>query len=277
MKKKLIYDVGMHIGTDTNIYLKKDFDVIGIEADPYFCERNYKKFEWYIKNKRLTILEIGIDRKKGIKKFYMNQKFPSLSSFSFHYATKRLREYKEFRYQPHDVIFIQTVPISDIIKKYGMPYYMKIDIEGYEIHCLNKLRKDFKPKYISAEVGNNIKVAVKLRKIGYNKFKLIDQQRNQPHGSSGEFGNNAIDFETNKNWKTYPEILNSLKKLAFPNPAWFDIHATYENTKEKYSKIRLSLLEFETRHKKIIGKIGIILKRYFPKVYFQLKRELPIR
>jgi len=32
--RKLIYDVGMHKGEDTDFYLKKGFDVVGIEADP---------------------------------------------------------------------------------------------------------------------------------------------------------------------------------------------------------------------------------------------------
>ena len=36
--RNLIFDIGMHIGQDTEFYLKKGFRVVAIEADPTLAE-----------------------------------------------------------------------------------------------------------------------------------------------------------------------------------------------------------------------------------------------
>lgn len=146
------------------------------------------------------------------------------------------------------------MPISDVIEYYGVPFYMKIDIEGYESKCISTIKKNNKPKYISTEIDKNIKVAIQLQRLGYTKFKLVNQEDNIPYGSSGEFGEDAIDFEDGRKWCNYLELLNKIKKLS--NQAWFDIHATYDKEINNYSKAKLLYLEFKTRYKTLIGFVG---------------------
>ena len=47
--KKLIYDVGMHKGEDSDFYLKKGFRVVGFEADPDLAELCRQRFSKQIK------------------------------------------------------------------------------------------------------------------------------------------------------------------------------------------------------------------------------------
>lgn len=45
MENKLIYDVGIHIGTDTERYLKQGYNVIGIDANP-FVKKHIRYWNW---------------------------------------------------------------------------------------------------------------------------------------------------------------------------------------------------------------------------------------
>jgi 16S rRNA A1518/A1519 N6-dimethyltransferase RsmA/KsgA/DIM1 with predicted DNA glycosylase/AP lyase activity len=58
--KKVVFDVGMHKGEDTDFYLQKGFNVVAFEANPElvkFCEN---KFANEIKEERLIIVEGAI-------------------------------------------------------------------------------------------------------------------------------------------------------------------------------------------------------------------------
>ena len=47
-KKNLIFDIGMHVGQDTEFYLKKGFNVVAVEANPKLVKENTEKFKEYI-------------------------------------------------------------------------------------------------------------------------------------------------------------------------------------------------------------------------------------
>ena len=54
--RRLVYDVGMHRGEDTEFYLRRGFDVIGIEANPQLVEMLREKFRSEIRTGRVTII-----------------------------------------------------------------------------------------------------------------------------------------------------------------------------------------------------------------------------
>ena len=56
----LIYDVGAHRGDDTQLYLEKGFSVIAIEAVPELCDALSEKFNKYVVDGQLKILNVGI-------------------------------------------------------------------------------------------------------------------------------------------------------------------------------------------------------------------------
>jgi hypothetical protein len=84
-------------------------------------------------------------------------------------------------------IRVEAKKVSSLFAAYGIPYYCKIDIEGYDSFCLKTIDKEKGiPKYISAEAlaeraGKQISEREKLEVLdllyglGYTKFKLVDQ------------------------------------------------------------------------------------------------------
>lgn len=166
----LIYDVGMNNGNDTAFYLACGYRVLAIEADPDLVAAASKRFKAEIDSKRLTILNIGIAEKAGPATFWINEVQSIHNSFE--------RAYAAGRGEPHHPIVIQCRRVDEILREYGMPFYMKIDIEGHDIVCCNQLSTGNKPKYISVEMLR-IELLLKLRDLGYDRFKLITQVDHQ--------------------------------------------------------------------------------------------------
>jgi len=162
----LIYDVGMHNGYDTAFYLACKYRVIAIEADPTLVAAGEKRFQKEIAAGQLKILNVGIAEQPGTATFWINDVKSIYNSFT--------REYTAQHGHPHHPITIQCRRLDDIVREHGVPHYMKIDIEGHDIVCCNQLTTATKPRFISVEMSR-IELLVKLRDLGYDRFKFITQ------------------------------------------------------------------------------------------------------
>jgi FkbM family methyltransferase len=174
----LIFDVGLNIGQDTAFYLSQGYRVVAVEADPALAEAARKKFDRHIQEGRLDILNIGIADRDGVADFWICEEKPEFNSF--HRAIAARDSYS------HKCIQIQVLRFAKIIERYGVPYFLKIDIEGNDMLCLDGLSSSSLPKYLSVEsecpvdeesasVEDGLRVLQKLDSLGYRQFKLIDQ------------------------------------------------------------------------------------------------------
>lgn len=251
--KELIFDIGMHVGQDTKYYLEEGYKVVAIEANPVLVVNACKKFNKYIATGQLKIVNVGIAESEGKLPFYRNLRLSEWSSFNKGSGTRNGT--------PFETLEIQCTTIDNIFRQYGVPYYMKIDIEGNDYLCLSGISDIAKPKFVSCEAGSLDCLDLLVSK-GYSKFKLISQLNNfnpidlkresrkyfpitqiikngiklrvqkvfpiqHPYGSSGPFGE-----ESKGEWKSYNEIRKLY--LEFYNNgkplnkiSWFDFHATY--------------------------------------------------
>jgi FkbM family methyltransferase len=57
---RLVYDVGMFNGDDTDYYLKKGFRVVGIEANPHLIPQLTERFSADIEQKCLVIENVAV-------------------------------------------------------------------------------------------------------------------------------------------------------------------------------------------------------------------------
>ncbi len=174
----LIFDVGLNIGQDSEFYLAEGYRVLAIEADPVLAEAARKKFSKEVEEGRLEILNVGIADRDGVADFWICQEKPEFNSF---YRTIAARDSYS-----HKCIQIRVIRFSRIIEQYGVPYYLKIDIEGNDMLCLEGLSSSCLPKYLSVEsecpldeesatVADGLRILEKLYDLGYREFKLIDQ------------------------------------------------------------------------------------------------------
>jgi len=163
---RLIYDVGLHNGDDTTYYLSKGFNVVAIEADPVQADKAKKKFSSYVDRGQLKVLNIGVAAEEGEFEFYINEAHPEWNSFDLSITSRDGL--------PWHTIKAKATSFDKIIFEHGVPYYLKVDIEGHDYLCIKGLDKNNLPKYMSVEV-NDISLIHDLAKKGFTRFKIIFQ------------------------------------------------------------------------------------------------------
>lgn len=251
--KKLVLDVGMHEGQDTILYLSQGYRVVAVEANPVLAKLVESRLSEKIVKGDLVVENVGISStESNALLFYQNLSKSEWSSFNYDAAHKMGSKVLE--------INVRSVKFESLIEKYGIPFYLKIDIESYDIVCLNSLLKfPEKPKYISCE-ASSIEILERLKELGYSQFKLINQswfhksinldleervlfpyfsmvinifrkrlrhflKERYPVGSSGPFGEDA-----HGKWLSFEEAKILFEKFysvvgPMNNQSWFDIHA----------------------------------------------------
>lgn len=257
--KDLIYDIGAHTGRDTEFYLKKGFRVVAVEANPSLCEQLNVKFKEFIKSERLFIVNKAIYNDAHINGGFQSR-FVKFLIHKHHddWGTIKSGWNRVFEDEIEE-IEVETTQPGWLYEQYGIPYYMKIDIEGADIECIRELSPDHLPTYLSAELltynnilgenVNNIEIINDLVNLGYTKFQLVDQSKNYKtkcpnppsEGTyvdykfdgtcSGLFGKELPD-----KWSTFDNILFQYIHYYRRTPnccgeslddnGWFDIHCT---------------------------------------------------
>lgn len=173
----LIFDVGMHRGEDTEFYLKKGFRVIGFEADPQLAAFCRQKFAVELDQGRLVLVEGAV----APENFGETLDFYASSNSVWGSARSEWAARNENFGAEANVITVKRTDIFEIFKKFGIPFYLKIDIEGMDRHLLDQVASlPLKPTYISiesekADYKNLVDEFEALRRAGYASFKIVQQ------------------------------------------------------------------------------------------------------
>lgn len=236
---KLIYDVGAHRGEDTDFYLGKGFRVVAVEANPVLVEQLRVRFHDQLVSGQLIVVDkaIGSDFDESIS-FYVNELKDDWSATDREVASKGTMAVTEVK--------VHTVSLDDLFSQHGVPYYLKVDIEGGDLAVAQSLLSiaDL-PQFVSFEFHETRMLAV-LEVAGYRRFQMTNQFLNGLRGEvtppregqaywpgqftgyhSGHFGRELPEGE----WVDFEEAMR--QRLAYLHvcktgdlkDSWFDLHA----------------------------------------------------
>jgi FkbM family methyltransferase len=257
LDRSLIFDIGCNDGQDSNFYLKKGFRVVAVEANPALCAQLRQRFAGQIADRRFLLVEKAIAEKAGVVEFYVNEVENIRSTIMPGHV-----ERADALGRPSTKIVVPSITFSTLIEEFGVPYFMKVDIEGADLLCVKGLaRVTERPIFLSTEypltLADQISELLLLRKLGYKRFKLIDQMSvpsQVPPRPAREGQYNTHNFEFNASglfgaelpgaWLTLRGIIaryvllfarnkrmGLLRRLPFLNRfaghgSWYDLHAS---------------------------------------------------
>jgi FkbM family methyltransferase len=158
-------DVGMLDGADTAYYLSSGYRVVGVDANPLVIENCTARFEREIAEGLLTLLNVGISDQEQTLTFYHNLSEPGQSSFFPEYG-QRGGKFVSME--------VPCTTLRQIIESHGIPYYLKVDIEGMDETAILSLDATTRPRYVSAELNRSGRILEHLQSIGYTHFKLLN-------------------------------------------------------------------------------------------------------
>lgn len=231
MPLRIIYDLGANNGDDISYYLLKADYVVAVEANPVLASQIRARFADQIAQGKLAVEScvLTADSSADAVSFYVHRTNHVLSQFP-EPAAAALPEF--------DRIVLPAVNIIDLIRKYGSPYYVKLDIEHYDQVILRALfEHGVYPPYISAETHSIEVFAMLIALGGYTAFKLVDGmsvptqykevrirtlggevRHSFPSHSAGPFGEDIAGP-----WMTQN---NFFHLLSYAGLGWRDIHAS---------------------------------------------------
>jgi FkbM family methyltransferase len=139
----IVYDVGSHAGNDVAYYLRQGHNVVAIEANPLLTHLTRQRFSAQIDSGHLTLLNYAVSDIECNSEFWICDANLEWSSLNQQIAS---------RYETHHhKINIPSVRLDKLFLNYGVPEYLKIDIEGTEDRCLAGITETAMPMYISVE------------------------------------------------------------------------------------------------------------------------------
>jgi FkbM family methyltransferase len=162
--RPLIIDVGAHNGDDTAYYLNCGYRVVSVEANPVLADelrQRFRDFPVCVEN-----VCVGQADSETVT-FWVNQVNSTWSSFERAVAAREGTEAIP--------VEVPSVQMGTLLKRYGVPHYLKIDIEGMDEECLRSVDPANAPKYISLEVSHSGDIIGGLQALGYTHFKLVNQ------------------------------------------------------------------------------------------------------
>lgn len=228
----LIIDLGMNNGDDTEYYLKKARRVVALEANPSLCEKARLRFQNEIATGRLEILNLAIWSDYDRRTFYLNLENDHWSSLDHNWASR-----DETKCVGVD---IDCVPLKYLFARFGVPHYLKIDVEGADHIVIGQLVDcEYLPLYLSLEDCRfGYEYIATLSEAGYTGFKLLDQStvldlqdemvgHKFSLGSSGPFGEDVPgDWLPRLAMEEYysQEVRDRNNNRMAPRTRWWDIH-----------------------------------------------------
>ena len=163
----LFFDIGAHLGEKSKKILDKNLKIVMLEPLPQ-CVKQLK--EIFKNNKNVEIVEKAVGRIIGNTILEVNSKIPTISTMAKHWKSGR------FSNQTWDQkISVEVTTLDHLIKIYGLPSYIKIDVEGFELDVLLGLSQKagiISFEFTSEFLDQTTKCLDHLKKIGYSKFNF---------------------------------------------------------------------------------------------------------
>lgn len=198
-KKDLVFDIGANKGNKTNIFLKLKSKVIAVEPDKTNQKVLHSRFNY---NDNLIVVNKIVSDKIGVETLNIVSDGNEVNTCSDKW--KEVIENNENNRFEADRSFtireeIESTTLSDLIKKFGSPKYIKIDVEGYEYNVLKGLKS----------CVNMISFEANIPEFIDESKKCIDIINNLSENYSYKF-TDTINFQSN-NWVNFQEIMKIIE------------------------------------------------------------------
>jgi FkbM family methyltransferase len=200
----LVFDVGSNTGAKAEQYLKNGARVVCFEPQIACIDALLRRFRG---NDRVIVIRTALGANIGEAEMSICTDASTISTFA--------NEWKMGRFKDHKWDRTEMVPVTTLdaaIDQYGLPFYCKIDVEGFEASVLSGLTRQVPVisfEFCAEGLDQTEACLGLLSRLGYTAF-------------------NACMGETNTYFRPAPvspaELMKYLRGLSDPL-AWGDVYA----------------------------------------------------
>ena len=165
----MIFDIGMYDGADTQYYLNRGYKVVAVDANPELVAQARESFAQELSLGRLVVVHAAISQNGEDVELELCRENLGSSTIVAH-------RFREKNRTSSGSVVVPGTTLGQLFKKYGLPKYVKVDIEGADELCVFDLSAHERPDYFSFELVNHPKSSLQhLASIGFKEFRLVNQ------------------------------------------------------------------------------------------------------
>jgi FkbM family methyltransferase len=134
----LVFDVGAHAGNRTRAFAALGCRVIALEPQPDFARILRFLFGG---STRVEVLEIAASEIDGRIALAVSDRFPTVTTLDTPWREVRSREPGFAAVEWNRQIEIESARLDTLIERFGLPAFVKMDVEGSELRVLQGLSR----------------------------------------------------------------------------------------------------------------------------------------
>ncbi len=180
----LVFDIGAHVGDRTLILRKLGAKVIALEPQPFLAKALQEEFA---PDPNVTIIQAGVGAEAETAILHVNSANPTVSTLSSKFidAAQDAEGWQDQRWDHSETIEITT--LDSLIQRYGIPAFIKIDVEGFEDRALKGLTSpvpalSFEITTIARDIGLNALDGI--HRLGPYQYRLSLGETHRFHHST---------------------------------------------------------------------------------------------
>lgn len=129
----LVFDIGAHAGNRTRAFAALGCRVVALEPQPDFA--------WllrclFARTPRVTVVETAVGREAGTTTLAISQRNPTVTTISATWREARAVDPTFTGIHWNRSLRVTVTTIDDLIRRFGTPTFVKIDVEGAELEVL---------------------------------------------------------------------------------------------------------------------------------------------
>lgn len=136
----LIFDIGANDGHKTEAFINIAHNVICCEPDLENCQKLRGRFGKL--REKVVVKQVALAAAPGEQTMYVHHKGSAFNTLNSKF--KEIVEADEMKRWNEKVSFVEkmkvhTTTLNLLIQEYGIPYFIKVDVEGYELEVIKGL------------------------------------------------------------------------------------------------------------------------------------------
>jgi FkbM family methyltransferase len=150
----LIFDVGANLGLKTDVFLRLGARVVAVDPDPANQRALRDRFLRYrVTRKPVVVVDAALSDVNAMQTLWIEAPGSALNTLSRKWVEALEGDERRFgrpvAYGQQTTV--RTTTLDALIVRHGEPYFVKIDVEGFEGNVLRGLRR--RVPYLSFEVN----------------------------------------------------------------------------------------------------------------------------
>lgn len=194
----LVFDIGAHVGNRSRALASLGCQVIAVEPQPDFAAVLRTLFA---RTARVRVVEAAVGEAPGRVVLSISERTPTVTTLAAEWRDKRSRDPDFARVRWNRRLDVEMTTLDRLIARFGMPAFVKIDVEGSEPTVLAGLTQAVPAlsfEYLPRALDHVPPCLARLRALG-------------PYEFNWSFGESSLLAET-----TWLDQRDLLSRLAGP-------------------------------------------------------------